>query len=400
MPEPMVLRAFALALVLAMGSGHAAAQEFVERIAATVDEIAADFPPGEAEEFRAFLSEAPEGMTAATIGHLLYARRHFDRAAWFYGLRAMDEPADAAALSNFSVLAVQTHADAPERHPTDWLTAALLAGREAVALAPEAAAAHNALGLAARRLGQHDEAVAAHRRATEIAPEEPLYWTNLARALEAAGDTSAAAQALARAHALEPNGAALLTARADLPGLSQPYLETIGPQCEVDFRCQEICPRSIIGGIMSVTCEMANASAQMACLDGQPYPRSYHCAEEFPEYGILIPGLNSGFSIAFPGFSAHVLVDGQGNVDVRVEVGRNIGPLGAYLRADGRFSPDGGASFSNVGGGGRLSILPSSPSGQLASDLGHPPAHIELERVGDGPAQVNIEAYNAAMLSF
>lgn len=44
------------------------------------------------------------------------------------------------------------------------------------------------------------------------------------------------------------------------------------------------------------------------------------------------------------------------------------------------------------GGGGR--------AGDLASGLGHPPAHIALKQVGDGPIALNLETYNAGGLSF
>jgi hypothetical protein len=195
---------------------------------------------------------------------------------------------------------------------------------------------------------------------------------------------------------------ALLTAVGNLPASQGSYQSNIGPTCNVNFRCQEICPKSIIGGIQSVTCEIENSSAQMACQEGKPYPTSYDCSEDFPEYGIMIPGLNAGFSIGVPGFSAHVKVNGDGSVDVRVEAGPSIGPVTPYVRGDGHWSPSGGASFDNFGGGVRVNVLPGGggAAGDLASGLGHPPAHIELEQVGDGPAQVNLETYNAGVLSF
>ena len=219
------------------------------------------------------------------------------------------------------------------------------------------------------------------------------------RALEAAGDSAGAAQALARARSLEPNGLAYLAARGTLPA-GPHYAEALARTCTVDFRCQATCPKSIIGQINLVTCEIANSSAQMACAAGEPYATSFSCAEELPEYGILIPGLNAGFSVAGPGFSFHAVVDGEGNVDVRVEAGVNVGPVGGYVRADGHFTPDGGASFDNFGGGARLSLGGSSAAANTASALGHPPAHIEVETVGGQPAQLNLETYNAGLISY
>lgn len=377
----------------------ATAQDLAQEIGGALDTLGARFAAGEAEAFAAFLAEAPEGMTGDTLGHLLYARRHFDRAAWFFGKDALTDLSDPASLGNFAAMLGETHAADPGAAPASWLTAAYLASAEAASLRPGDAALQNNLATAARATGQPDVAVAAARRATELAPDEPLYWTNLARALDAAGNAADAGLALATAHALEPNHMAVLETYAALPAIAAPYREELGRACNVDFRCQEICPRSIIGGLMSVTCEMESASAQMACAAGDPYPVSYRCEEEIPEYGILIPGLNSGFSLAVPGVSVHVVVQGDGRVDVRVEGGVGLGPVGGYVRGDGHFSPTNGASFDNLGGGVRVNVLPNSPANKLASDLGHPPVHIEAETLDGKPVQVNVEAYNAGVIS-
>jgi hypothetical protein len=377
------------------------APDLAAGLMAALDSLGATFAPNETTAFAQTLATGlPDGVTGDTIGHLLYLRRHFDRGAWFFGQGALADPGDAAALSNFAALMAMTYQDAGPAAPDTWLPAAYAAARAADALSPDTAAILNNLGNLARMAGDLDTALAAGRRATEIAPDEPLYWTNLARSLNAAGDSDGAAAALARAHLLEPNGLALLETLPALPGARASYGQALQTQCNVNFRCQEICPRSIIGGLMSVTCEIENSSAQIACTEGRPYPTSYRCEEDLPEYGILIPGLNSGFSLAWPGFSVHVLVQGDGRVDVRVEGGISAGPLGGYLRADGHFSPSNGASFDNIGGGVRVNILPTSPANQLASDLGHPPIHIEAESLGGQPPQINLETYNAGLVSF
>jgi len=390
--------------VLVLTSHPAHAQTLPQAIGAAVDSLGATFEAGDVADFQAALAAAPAGVSGDTFGHLLYARRHFDKAAWFFGTDALADPGDAASLSNMAALLLETGA-AGTMAPS-WVQAARAAAEAAVAIQPDGAAFHNTLAHALSAAGDLAGAVAAARRATELAPEEPLYWANLARALDAldaSGDAGGAAAALARAHALQPNGVPVLLASRELPAIGAAYREAIGPSCNVNFRCQEICPRSIIGGLMSVSCEIENASAQMACQAGEPYATGYDCREEIPEYGILIPGLNAGFSLAVPGFSVHVVVDGEGNMDVRVEAGVSAGPLAGYVRGDGHFSPSGGASFDNLGGGVRVNILPgagSSPAAQLASDLGHPPAHIELETLDGGPAKVNVESYNAGVISF
>lgn len=380
-------------------SGGVQAQPAGPVLTEVAAQLAERFPDEEARALAAALDSLPEGVTAATLGQLFYARRQFDRSAWLYAMRSLQAPENAAALSNFAGLLLEVHGDDPQA-PGEWPEVARDAARRATELAPDAAPAFDALGLAELRLGHAEAAAAAFRRATELAPDESLYWANLARALEASGDSAAAAAALARAHELGPNGPALLEALSELPELSADYRDALAPQCNIDFKCQEICPHSIIGGLMSVTCEIDNASAVQACRDGQPHSTSYQCAEELPEYGILIPGLNAGFSVAVPGFSAHVLVDGQGNVDVRVEVGAGLGPIKGYLRGDGHFTPSGGASFTNLGGGARISLFGSSPAGQVASGLDQPPAHIEIETKGGEPLGIDIESYNVALISF
>lgn len=403
-----------MTLCLAFGAGAQSvrAQDAAldARIAAAIADLETGLPAGDAQAFRALLADPSAGISAPMVGQLMYIRRHFDVAAWFFGESALADPAHAASLNNFSAMLAEVHADDPASHPVAWLETALAANRAAVALDPGQAAYHNNLGQAARRLAAvqpnpalAEEAIAALERATGLAPDEPLYWANLAEALAAAGDSAAAVEALMQARSLDPNGPATLMTMGRLgqdPAASGAVQEALQRVCDVDFRCQDICPSSIIGGLMSVTCEMDNSSAQMACAAGKPYPTSYNCAEEFPEYGILIPGLNAGFSISVPGFSAHVLVDGDGQVNVRVEAGASMGPIGGYVRTDGHFSPDGGVSFSNTGGGVRVSVLNNGPAASTANSLGHPPVHIEAESLDGNPPQINVETYNASVISY
>ncbi len=392
---------FFIALTFLLGSIPASlSQELETEIRDAVDSLGSGFPAGDVDGFNALLANSDLGIQGDTLGHMLYARRQFDKAAWFFGTDALGDLTDPASLNNFAAMLVETYADDPDTYPVDWLNAAYSASKMALELAPDDAVYSNNLGHVARRLGLHEEAIANSRRATELDPDEPLYWTNLARALHAAGDVAGASEALARAHQLDPAGPALIYATQSMPDTLPGFRESIAPRCNVNFRCQEICPKSIIGGLMSVTCEMENSSAQMACTEGRPYPASYDCREDLPEYGILIPGLNSGFSIAVPGFSVHVLVDGEGNVDVRVEAGVSIGPVGGYIGTDGHFSPDGGVSFDNTRGGVRLSLLNNGPGASTANSLGHPPIHIEAETLNGQPVDINVETYNAGLISY
>lgn len=386
-----------LAILPAAGLAKDLAAELDESVAM----LGATFPEGDVSAFNATLEEAPDGVNGNTIGLLLYSRGQFGRAAWFYGKQALANPEDAAALNNYAGLIAELHAQNPDSFPAGLLTGARLAAEKARDLAPDTAAMHNTLGNVALAQSDHPAAIAAATRATELAGDEPLYWTNIARALYAAGQPDEAAEALLRAHELAPNDMALLNAVSDLGDSQEIYREELARTCNVDFHCQEICPKSIIGGIQSVTCEMENASAQMACQAGEPYPVAYDCSEDFPEYGIYIPGLNAGFSVSVPGFSAHVRVNGDGSVETRVEAGINRGPLSVYLRQDASYGPKKGLSFGESAAGWRINLGPNkSAANKIASDLGHPPFHIEGEKVSDQPAQTSAEAFNRALVSF
>lgn len=369
-------------------------------VTAVLDTLALRLQPGDLEDFQSALIDNPPDA----LGHLMYFRRHIAPAAWFFGTEVARDGSDAAAMNNFAAMLYELYAIEPGSADPTWLPVALAAARNAALLNPDSAPVMNTLGNLARAAGEAAEAIEAGERATELSPTEALYWTNLARSYETGDDIVGAARALARAHAIDPNGPAVRFTSAALPAVAAPYSEQLANQCNVDFRCQEICPRSIIGGLMSVTCEMENMSAQMACREGRPYPTSYNCQEDFPEYGILIPGLNSGFSVSLPGFSMHVLVDGNGDVRVRVEGGISRGRVGVYAGADGTWSPTNGASFDEFRGGVRVNILPTSMGGggavdEAAGAWGHPPAHIELESNSSGQTTLGAEAYNAGLIS-
>lgn len=357
--------------------------------------------PGDLEDFTAALAEAPAGVNGNTIGHFLYIQRHVLPAAWFFGTEALQDPESATTLSNFSAMLLEAYLLDPAA-PQDWPGAAYLASSRAVTLDPGGAVLWNNLGNAARALGLTDEAVLAGERATALDPEERLFWTNLARSRAAAGNIEGAAAALARAHQITPNDPAVrLTAHA-LSEIAGPYGQELQRQCNVDLRC-DLCPGSIVGQLLRVQCEMENSSAQMACQAGEIYPTTFNCEEQFPEYGILIPGLNSGFSVLAPGFTGHVLVNGDGTVRVQVEVGITRGRLGGYVRATGSWSPSNGASFDDLTAGVRVNILPTSMGGggtadQTAGNLGHSPIQIEAETGGPNgpPVEIGVEAFNGA----
>ncbi len=382
-----------------------AVDETSAAIGAAIDSLAAQFDPGDLSEFNAFLAQAPDGMTGGAVGQILYSHRHFARAAWFFGQDALADPSNASAQNNFAGLLQVVHETNPSIADESWLTAIELAARSSAATDPGNAAAWNTLANALRLLGQYEEAVAAAERAVEIASAETLYWTNLARALDAAGHHDRAGRALSRAHALEANALPVRLSVSELRDAFTSYQTAQSNSCNINFNCQAQCPPSIIGQINYVTCEIENQSAQLACAEGRPHATSFDCREQLPEYGILIPGLNAGFSVMAPGVTIHFLFDNDGTIRTRGEVFGGFDRLGLYARGDGTYDPRNGFSFSNIGAGARVNILPRGLGGntetdRLVGEWGHPPAHLELEQIFDGtPAVVNLETYNFGWIS-
>lgn len=82
-----------------------------------------------------------------------------------------------------------------------------LAGRRAVALAPDSADAHYRLGLACDDGGHRAEALACYRRATQLDPQHLLGWYYLGQGLAEQGDVAPAIDALTHAVNLAPDHA-------------------------------------------------------------------------------------------------------------------------------------------------------------------------------------------------
>lgn len=85
-----------------------------------------------------------------------------------------------------------------------FLNHAELIFRRVLAAVPDHPAAHRFLGITLSKLGRDEEAIAALRRSTELAPSAPAGWSDLALALGRAGDRAGAAAAYARVGA--PSG--------------------------------------------------------------------------------------------------------------------------------------------------------------------------------------------------
>lgn len=95
-------------------------------------------------------------------------------------------------------------ATAIERHVAGDYPGALAACRQALALAPAHAPAHNHLARALHNLGQAQAAIAEFERAVAIDPGYPEAWHNLGHSLRAIGQHERACDALRRALAIAP----------------------------------------------------------------------------------------------------------------------------------------------------------------------------------------------------
>lgn len=345
---------------LALASGAASADALDDGEAQGMLAMVGHFGAGEVATAFRFLDAAPEGLSADALGQSLVLRRHFDTAALFY-LLALAPEKTAVRYNNFAATLALAWLPAQDDWPADTLDVALKASRTATEQAPDKALFHNTRGSIARLAGFADEALAEHKHAAELAGDEPLYWINLARDLDRAGDDEGTKAAFARAFALASADPPVRVLRRDLAARPAWNAAIFAGRCDIDFRCDEICPRSIIGGLKNVQCEMENMSARIACSEGRLHPLGFDCRENFPDYGILIPGLNSGFSVLAPGFKMHVLFDGQGNVDFRWEANIDFGPyrlLGAHLGSDGHLGKNMPVVLDRFQTGLDLELLP------------------------------------------
>jgi hypothetical protein len=147
-----------------------------------------------------------------------------------------------------------------------------------------------------------------------------------------------------------------------------------------------------------VTCRIAESSAQSACSEGKVYAPEFDCAEKIPEFGILIPGLNSGFSMPTPFGRLDVTVDGAGNVDFRFKWSTSAPGLGGEVTAHGSWSPESGFTSVEVQPGVTYSFVGGDAARQL-SELEMGPGQITIASQPGGTVEIKIEAYGGSVFS-
>ncbi|MGH8030168.1 MAG: hypothetical protein ACREO3_09560, partial [Arenimonas sp.] len=337
-------------------------------VKAAVDQLANELGDAETQTFLAAIPEAGESPHAA-LGALSFVGDHLERMTWLYGLGVLAEPDNAVYLNNFAVglheKAILTSTVTPDRALLD---VAVMALQKAVALQPGEAAYQQDLGYALLESWRTrtdaatlQTAADALRKAVALDPESVAAWSHLAEVLSAQQDVAGAVDAITRARALAPFHGALLATYPRLVPAVDAELKKLATGCaQIDYECKAQCPRSIIGQVNFVTCEVAQSSAQGACEAGRPYATDFDCREQLPEFGILIPGLNSGFSLITPIGRIDLVVDGQGWVDWKFSTAsEKIGAVGVSISGKGSWSPSSGFtemefkegfSYSKIGG--------------------------------------------------
>ena len=183
--------------------------------------------------------------------------------------------------------------------------------------------------------------------ALDLAPEEAIYHARLAQVQMAMGDDQTAMMSLAAAQRRDPINIVAFDVGAQASG-SAAYTAIDRSYCDAIDYCSN-CPKSIIGQINFVTCKMVEADAVAACKAGLPYAPSYDCSAELPTFGILIPGLNSGFSILTPFGSLDMVVDGGGNVKWQLQFKVPGGRIGPSFNVKGTWDPESGLVVTSLG---------------------------------------------------
>lgn len=379
--------------------------DFRSRVQAAVDRLANELGPEQAKRYRGALAEGGEAAHAG-LGLLAILDRKLEPATWLYGLGVLAEPGNDVYLNNFGMgLHEKALLTRPASQPLLQLAKESFEG--AVRLKSDHATYQSNLGFVELERWRNNAdaatlqaAVAALKRATTLDPTSATAWAHLAEALAAQKDAAGAAAALAKSRALGPFNGALLSTRPRLPAtvLAAYDAAVPAPACAVDFQCKAQCPKSIIGQINFVTCEMEQSSARMACADGKPYAEGFDCSEQIPEFGILFPGLNSGFSLITPWGRLDLVVDGRGNVDYRLKAGTSVGGVGLSTTTRGSWSPASGFSAVEIKPGVTYSLV-GGDAAKLLGDAKMGPAQIAIERKPSGEAVLVIKAYGGAVLS-
>ncbi len=347
-----VLRVVLLAVCFVIVAPLTAAADVADLVGKTRTEIEARLTPDVLGVLRQIGGPDRTAAELETLGHAVALNRQFDQAAWLYVAAVEREPASPASVSSLGVLIAEGVTLDAGGKPDEALLAAIVElQREARRLDGKSAAIASNLGgaltaLGAKRLDRAmiEEGAFLIHEAVQANPQNVIYYVRLAEALKLMEETSAAKKFLEAAFHLNSAHPTLVMARAPGGGLADVPLEiTQGAMCQVNFDCDNKCPKSIIGQIDLVSCKIDESTAQSSCQQGKPYARFFDCAAKLPKFGILIPGLDPGFSILTPWGSFDAVMQGDGSVDFQFKVlSPGLGPAQAALQTQGSWEPSRG----------------------------------------------------------
>lgn len=210
---------------------------------------------------------------------------------------------------------------------------------------------------------------------------------------------------LQKAFHAEPHNLSVMRSHDRLPGLGD-ILASDPDQCQVDYQCDTVCPligATLTPGIKHVDCNVAQANAITNCIAGRPYPTRWDCETEFPAFGIMIPGLDPGFSLITPWGSVGSVIDGDG---IKFKFSGPTAKIDKIIGAGGQIG--GEARYSNKTGdwsiklSGSISASPKVP-GQRTLDAvkaaGHSKAGTKLsmglDTSGGGKTEVRVGGASA-----
>lgn len=414
------LRVALLALGLAVAGGSVGAQDLNARFEAEKTAktrlVMAAMPEGQAMDLLGAIigTGAQDNLAPALLAQTLFAKGHYVDAAFLF-LADFDLEDRTESLNNFAAAVAEVAAQAPDVFGADMLEWAGVAAELAIMRDPSNAAYQNTLSrVRLIRAGPGADgpmlsaALDPARRAVELDPEEPIYWSNMARILMRMGDDAGAAEALERARQAGPDTpgywvAALAMGQNPEPPASSGAdggADAGARACNVNFRCEEICPKSIIGQIEFVSCKLEEDTQLGNCKAGKPFATAYNCNEQFPVFGVQLPGLNSGFSVCVPGFCVHVKTNSEGGFDVQVQADYRVGPFEAGVKSEGKYTPSNGFSFTKFAGGVRYNFVNKNAVGREATRWNLSPVSVKGEVDSDGKTTLSGDAYGGGVIVF
>ncbi len=346
---------FLVAVVFATPSAFADGRETA---LATKSHMEARLDPQMLQGLEAAIQSLQGDGSIESLGHAFALNGRFEEATWLYAKAVEANPQSAPALTSLGVMLSQGVMPGQGKALSQQERQQIVdLQKEARGIDQQSPAIANNLGTSMAALGQMmsdramiEEGAMLMLSAVQANPQNVIYYVRLAEALRAIGEESAAKKFLEAAYMLNSGHPSLRFARGPGGALEGLPLAASDPKlCEVNYGCEQKCPKSIIGQIDFVTCKIAESSAQSSCQAGEPFARFFDCSAKLPKFGILIPGLDPGLSIVTPWGSLDFVVQGDGTIDFKAKINvAQVGGVQGGLEARGSWDPNHGAIAVNV----------------------------------------------------